>query len=473
MSIRDIFSLGSRYLQLGIVVALFIAVLFLGFYFFYYKKHQSKQLKIRKIFLYGVFICYMVVVVGVTMMRGGAYWQGQQLLPPFYSYREAWNTFSAVDWRNIILNILMFVPFGFLLPFLSEKFKVFWKTYLAGFVFTLLIECVQLVFKIGIFECDDLLNNLAGAMIGYGCYQLIQFFVSKIRKREAKLVPVLFAQIPTIVIVGIFGAVFGIYNGKELGNLSCNYIYKLKNVEVESEAAFAAEEGSAMVYQLHVSNQDETEQLAEAIFNQMGLKIDESRTILYDDTAIYYSTSNEETESKSLWIDYLGNTFSYTDFDRFSEEDEAELKKNTAADEAEIREALEDMGILVPEGAVFQYDDENQVYRFTANGYVIDHKLYQGDITCEYSENGTILDLNYGICEYKEYKEFTIISEQDAFEKVKEGMFQCVQTDSCDVWIENVSLGYHTDSKGFYQPVYLFQGTVNGEDAVINIPAIE
>lgn len=44
------------------------------------------------------------------------------------------------------------------------------KTYIAGFLFTLLIEVLQLYFEVGIFEAADLLNNTIGTMIGYGLY---------------------------------------------------------------------------------------------------------------------------------------------------------------------------------------------------------------------------------------------------------------------------------------------------------------
>lgn len=472
MSLRDILSLGREYLSLGIIVALFVIVLFLGYYFFYYKKHQNKRLNIRKMLMYGAFICYMVVVVCVTMLRGGVFWQQSRVMPLFYSYREAWNSFAAVDWRNIILNILMFVPFGFLLPFLSERFQKFWTTYLAGFLFTLLIESVQLIFKIGVFECDDLMNNFLGAMIGYGCYRIVRFVIEKVKRKEGKVLPMLCAQIPTVTVIALFAVIFGVYNGKELGNLGCDYILKLKNVEVESEITFSAEKDTAMVYQLSVSDSEETRKLAEEIFGKMGLEIDDSRTILYDDTAIYYSTDTNE-DSKSLWIDYMGNTFSYTDFARFTEEDEAEIEQNTGADESEIRSVLESMGIYVPMVASFQYDEKNACYLFAANSDIEDQKLYQGSVTCEYAINGKMLDIQYCMYEYEAYKEFPIISQQEAFEKLEDGMFQYTQADSYEIKVEQILLEYHTDSKGFYQPVYQFVGTVNGEEAVISIPAIE
>ena len=67
-------------------------------------------------------------------------------------------SFSKAAWRNIILNICMFIPLGFLLPFL-DKFKIWWKNYLVGLATTLIIELLQLVTHRGIFEIDDIINN--------------------------------------------------------------------------------------------------------------------------------------------------------------------------------------------------------------------------------------------------------------------------------------------------------------------------
>lgn len=88
------------------------------------------------------------------------------------SYQDAWVNFSAAAWRNIILNICMFVPFGVLLPSCIKSCQSWWKTYLAGFVFTVGIESVQLVARRGLFELDDIMGNTVGAMIGYGIFAL-------------------------------------------------------------------------------------------------------------------------------------------------------------------------------------------------------------------------------------------------------------------------------------------------------------
>ena len=68
------------------------------------------------------------------------------------------------------LNILLFVPFGYLLPLLWKRADRWWKVVLCGFVLSLLIELTQLVTHLGMFDLDDLMNNSLGALLGWGCF---------------------------------------------------------------------------------------------------------------------------------------------------------------------------------------------------------------------------------------------------------------------------------------------------------------
>ncbi|MBU9728821.1 VanZ family protein [Diplocloster modestus] len=72
---------------------------------------------------------------------------------------------------NVIGNVLLFCPLGFLLPLLWEKYAKWWKTLAAGAGLSVLIECTQL-FLIRGTDVDDVLLNSLGALIGYGAYRL-------------------------------------------------------------------------------------------------------------------------------------------------------------------------------------------------------------------------------------------------------------------------------------------------------------
>ena len=63
------------------------------------------------------------------------------------------------------LNILLFVPYGFVLPLLWKKFRDGRKMLAAGFFLSLFIELAELFS--GVTDTDDLILNTLGAWIGY------------------------------------------------------------------------------------------------------------------------------------------------------------------------------------------------------------------------------------------------------------------------------------------------------------------
>ena len=84
---------------------------------------------------------------------------GRVELVPFWSY-------SHPELRmEIILNYILFIPLGLLLYLcLGEKFGL--RVVIAGLLLSVSIEIVQLVFRIGLFEFDDMIGNMVGCLIG-------------------------------------------------------------------------------------------------------------------------------------------------------------------------------------------------------------------------------------------------------------------------------------------------------------------
>lgn len=83
---------------------------------------------------------------------------------------------------NFFGNILAFAPFGFCLPVVSPRDKKFYKVVIWSFLFSLTIETIQLLYKIGIFDVDDLLLNTIGGIIGYILYRMVRYIFYKKRK---------------------------------------------------------------------------------------------------------------------------------------------------------------------------------------------------------------------------------------------------------------------------------------------------
>ena len=88
-----------------------------------------------------------------------------QEIKRFWVYREKVGYFAA--FLNLAGNGIGFLPFGFFLPIISYRFRNVFLTGILGFSLSLLVECVQLVGKVGCFDVDDLILNTLGAVMGY------------------------------------------------------------------------------------------------------------------------------------------------------------------------------------------------------------------------------------------------------------------------------------------------------------------
>ena len=74
------------------------------------------------------------------------------------------------SFENLAGNIVVFIPFGFLLPYVMKWGRNFFVMLLNAFVFVLGIEVFQLFSAFGAFDVDDILLNCFGAVLGYMAY---------------------------------------------------------------------------------------------------------------------------------------------------------------------------------------------------------------------------------------------------------------------------------------------------------------
>ena len=73
---------------------------------------------------------------------------------------------SIIVFFELIGNIFLFVPIGFIVPFLFSKWD--WKkSVILGILASLIIEILQLLLQVGIFDIDDIILNSLGVVIGY------------------------------------------------------------------------------------------------------------------------------------------------------------------------------------------------------------------------------------------------------------------------------------------------------------------
>ena len=88
-------------------------------------------------------------------------------------------------------NVLVFVPFGLLLPAIWPRLDGFWRMALAGVAVGVSIELTQLAVSLALggwyrmSDVDDVILNTAGVLLGYGLWRTLGR--SRRRRQEAVL----------------------------------------------------------------------------------------------------------------------------------------------------------------------------------------------------------------------------------------------------------------------------------------------
>ena len=90
------------------------------------------------------------------------------------NYAKAWQEFiwiGYVSWSCVILNILLFVPLGYLLPLTKKMLDKWYIVLMVGIGISAVIEVTQLLTHRGWLDVDDTLHNGVGTIIGWLCYR--------------------------------------------------------------------------------------------------------------------------------------------------------------------------------------------------------------------------------------------------------------------------------------------------------------
>ncbi len=124
-------------------------------------------------------VAYAGALLLITIFRRASGSRSGQINTYVYfgSLRGGW--FSTKLAVYSILNVILFVPWGFLLELMRSKehiAKAFLLTVLTGFLTTFFIEIVQYVTGRGVFEMTDIVTNVTGTAIG----AILAFVVTKI-----------------------------------------------------------------------------------------------------------------------------------------------------------------------------------------------------------------------------------------------------------------------------------------------------
>lgn len=161
---------------------------------------SNKNVRKRRVIWLTIFITYITLLIyflffSDTFGRQVAYDEYRYNLMPFAEikrfYTKVRDTNYLMFFINIIGNVVLFVPFGFLFSLIYSKGglkhqkKILWVTLLVSILLCLLIELLQLVTKVGVFDVDDIIMNTTGTLIGYIVFRVSLSFA---RRRKIKAI---------------------------------------------------------------------------------------------------------------------------------------------------------------------------------------------------------------------------------------------------------------------------------------------
>lgn len=133
---------------------------------------KSQNLRLERLI---VFIIYIILVLTFTfIVRETLIWRysgkHEAALIPFRQLIGLFKRPNHMLWfLQIILNIILFIPFGFMFPIIHQKLSK--ATIAFGVLLSLAIEIMQYITGRGLADIDDLINNALGAVIGYFIYR--------------------------------------------------------------------------------------------------------------------------------------------------------------------------------------------------------------------------------------------------------------------------------------------------------------
>ena len=248
-----LFYLLQRGLNLALPAVVLAAVV-LGTVWLIYRKND-RPFPWKKAFLILVLIGWLVLTLFVTLLRGEGNGFREWNFHLFLAWKEAWSQFTLKVWLNVLLNIALFMPLGFLLPLLAQKFKNGLVMLITGFGSSLLIELTQLALGRGMFDVDDLFTNTLGAMLGWALIMVLITAVKRPNNWGKRACAYLALPLTFILALAL---IFGGYALKPYGNLSENYVVKADLANIQWQIAFEPDDISAEAYVYKVGRLDKT-----------------------------------------------------------------------------------------------------------------------------------------------------------------------------------------------------------------------
>ena len=117
-----------------------------------------------------IFGIYILCLFQVVTFQDDVSWATNNFIP--FKEIMRYNITSRLFFKNVLGNMIMFLPFGFFVSYYLKSEKLTLPLFLI-LIASVSIEVVQLL--IGrVFDVDDIILNILGGLMGYGIYFILK-----------------------------------------------------------------------------------------------------------------------------------------------------------------------------------------------------------------------------------------------------------------------------------------------------------
>ena len=135
---------------------------------------NSKANKERNRLTTVLFIIYLIALYWILIFKMGvrfSYMGNRRVnLIPF---NESLILKGKIDFAELVLNVVIFIPFGIYAGILFERW-IFGKKLFFFFLLSLIVEALQFILAVGAFDITDLITNTLGGIIGLMIFKAIE-----------------------------------------------------------------------------------------------------------------------------------------------------------------------------------------------------------------------------------------------------------------------------------------------------------
>ncbi len=431
----QVFLLASTFTIILAIFAMFIV------WYFKYKKNIHLPVKTRSIVLGSLFVIYLLTVLGITLFTRNTD-MGTSNTELFSSYVSAWNRASSSEWKMIIYNIIMFVPLGIFLPLLHKEFQKLSLVILIGLMLTCFIEVNQYMTFTGVFEFDDILNNVVGTMIGWGIsLAFIEMVLSQEETKRQKMI-VYFA--PLCFSVLFFVSLWGYYHIMPYGTLKTNYYFVWNTENIQFTSDINLNDSPTIDYVYDVIELSNEEMLSHASYYLNLFNQSDASLVLGKGVATAQLNQGE-------FQMYEDGHFTYRQ----------EGIVNLQVNEWQVSQALKELKLVVSDDFLFCGISEG-VASYEVPFITNEEGTYSGIIEVMLDHSGKVIWLNWDVKQITQIEQVEIKSHAQAWREIRAGEFLLYDISHIDtIHLVSSSRGHVIDSKGYYQPVYQFNVIVN------------